>query len=185
MRLAWLHILTVFAVLVSAQPQHARAQEDGSAKVVCPARATNIRLYQQVLKSQIKSRIDPEKYTAPKIRVALKLVRADPQTHTDYFEDITYGLTLDQQALSFSASGSFSYALSCEFTYRVSIQVIATDIATGARLKATTESIVTLISSGEGVVREIIAPSPTPSPEATATPTPTPEGSEPGEGEEE
>ena len=176
--------LGILFTLVSAAAvvPRAHAQEDGSARLACPARATNLRLYQQVLKSQIKSQIDTTKYSDPKIRVTLKLVRADPRTYTDAFEDIIDGVTLNQQELSFSASGSFGYALSCEFTYRVNIQVIATDLATGARLKATTESIVTLFSSGEGVVREIIAPSPTP--EATPTATPTPGGSEPGEGEE-
>jgi len=147
----------------------ASADDDGIVKLACPARASNLNLYQTVLKSKIKSSIDTSKYLAPKIRVTMKLLRADPATYTDAFASVTDGLTLTQSELSFSTSGSLGYVFSCDYTYRVSIQVTATDATTGARLRTTNESIVTLSSAGEGVVRDIIPP-PTPTPAATPTP---------------
>ncbi len=161
---------SLFLVILATLPTHsALADDDGIVKLACPAHASNLKLYQTVLKSQIKSSIDTSKYLAPKIRVTMKLVRADPATYTDAFSSITDGLTLTQSELSFSTSGSLGYVFSCDYTYRVTIQVTATDATTGARLRTTNESMVTLSSAGEGVVRDIIPP-PTPTPTATPTP---------------
>lgn len=176
-------VITAFVFLVGSACV-SFAQGTGTISLRCPKGATNIRILERVLAAQVKASLDGSVYGDIRVRVGLRLVGAEKAARSYSFDEFLGGLTLTQQGLTTTIEGDYSYNETCSYRYVAKVQVIARDIASGAVLKSSTDSLMTVTSGGDFQVKKF-SPPPTPTPGPIPTQDPTDPGSDEGGDNEE
>ncbi len=141
--------LTLSIILSLAVGQLAHAQSSGQVRVLCPEAALNVPLYEKVIAQKVKSLIDSTAYKSLRVRVFFRRVGGETDVRSNSFDEVLNGLSLSQLGLTTLASGSLSFDLLCTHVYVARIRVTGTEVGTGARFSSSTDSRVTISSTGE------------------------------------
>ena len=143
-------VLAPFSVLDAAPSQ---AAESGLT-VSCPSSAQNLTLYGKLLTDQARAAVSATEFKQVRVRVRWRLMGMDATTISTSATQVLNGLSLSQNGLISSVSGTLTFQPTCQFRYVVRVTVSGTEISSGARLSASNEGVVTISSGGEVQIRQ-------------------------------
>ncbi|MCB0329526.1 MAG: hypothetical protein KDD70_07680 [Bdellovibrionales bacterium] len=120
----------------------------------CPRGPLNTKMFANVLAKQVELAVDPAVFQNVRARVSLRQIgRTKNRTIVDG-GTVLSGLTISQSGLTGNLSGKLSYSATCDYPFVARVVVSGTDVASGARLAASTQSLITITSPGEFVARQ-------------------------------
>lgn len=163
---------TLLLVLLLNLPLRGAHGQTVQTSLRCPQRPLNINLYEEVLAKQIELGVDTDTYSQIRVRVRLRQTGRTKNRTLVTGDDLLSGLSISQEGLLSTLSGSLAYTTTCDFPFVARVKIRATDISANTRLASSTESIITITSPGEFVSKgmRVVSESPTPTATATATP---------------